>query len=126
MKKDGVISYLPVPIKRLLLSWSFFDLLCELFIVRNTFRLISNIIAPFIECETKDKAKSQLHKLLRQKAITPELYRVLFKRGIINNIPDRYRSWMIPEDKRDLKKLSKIQRVIDQLDRDFDMNSLRK
>lgn len=54
---------MPGGLKKLLLRWSFFDLLCEIFIVRNNFRLFSNIIAPFLECETKDKAKANLLKL---------------------------------------------------------------
>lgn len=113
IRKDGIISYLPGALKRVLLSWSLFDFLCEIFIVRNNFRLFSNIIAPFLECETKDRAKATLLRLKNQGSITHELYKVLFKKGILNNIPDKYRALIVPEDERDLKKLQKIQRVID-------------
>ena len=126
IKKDGIISYLPGALKRVLLSWSLFDFLCEIFIVRNNFRLFSNIIAPFLECETKDRAKANLRQLKTQGQITPDLYKVIFKKGILNNIPEKYRSFIVPEDARDLKKLEKIQRVIDKLDRDFDLKTLGK
>ncbi|TNV81345.1 hypothetical protein FGO68_gene2832 [Halteria grandinella] len=126
IRKDGIISYLPGALKRVLLSWSLFDFLCEIFIVRNNFRLFSNIIAPFLECETKNRAKANLHRLKNQGSITPELYKVIFKKGILNNIPAKYRALIVPEDERDLKKLQKIQRVIDKLDRDFDMKTIAK
>lgn len=42
---------------------SLFDLLCELFIIRSTFRLISNIITPFLECETREKARKYMSRL---------------------------------------------------------------
>lgn len=43
----------------------------------------------------------------------------------MNNIPAKYRTFIVPEDERELKKLEKIQRVIDKLDRDFDMQDIR-
>lgn len=49
---------------------------------------------------------------------------MLFKKGILNNIPDKYRQFIVPEDEKDLKKLEKIQRVIEKLDRDFDMKAV--
>jgi hypothetical protein len=108
VRKDGIISYLPSSFKRLLLSWSFFDLLCELFIVRNTFRSFSNIIAPFLECETKEKAKSYLYRLRKEKGINGHMYKMIFRKGILNNIPDMYRSFLVPQDEHELKKLAKI------------------
>lgn len=125
IRKDGIISFLPGRVKRLLLRWSFFDFLCEIFIVRNNFRLFSNIIAPFLECETKDRAKANLYRLKNQGLITPRLYKVLFKKGILNNIPTKYRTFIVPEDEKELKELEKIQRVKDKLDRDFDLQAIR-
>lgn len=124
VKKDGLISYLPSPLKRLLLSWSFFDLLCELFIMRSTFRLVSNIISPFLECETKEKAKSYLNRLKRKGGVSPVLYKAIFKKGILNNIPRRYRSFLVPEDERELKKMTKIQQAIEKLNEDYDVKDI--
>ena len=117
VRKDGVISYLPSPLKRLLLNWytfvisfcrSFFDVLSELFIIKGTYRLFSNIIAPFLECETKEKARSYLSRLRRQNAISPILYHSIFKKGLLHIVPRRYRSFLVPEDERELKKMMKI------------------
>ena len=118
IKKDGLISYLPGPLKRLLLNWykfklfnscrSLFDVLCELFIFRSAFRLIMNIITPFLECETREKARSYMSRLKRQKAINNETYKMIFRKGLLNNIPRRYTSFLIPEDEQELKKLTKI------------------
>ena len=52
-----MISYLPAPLKRLLLSWSFFDLLSELFIIKSSMKFVSSLMSPFMDCETKEKAK---------------------------------------------------------------------
>ena len=113
IKKDGLISYLPAPFKRLLLNWSLFDVLCEIFILRSTWRLFMNVIAPFLECETREKARSYMNRLKRQKAISKETYSMMFRKGLLNNIPRPYTSFLIPEDEKDLRKLTKIQRTID-------------
>ena len=83
-------------------------MLCEIFIIRSTFKLFSNIIAPFLECGTRDNARSYLSRLKRSNAISPDVYRLIFKKGLLNNIPRRYRSYLVPEDERELKKITKI------------------
>jgi hypothetical protein len=65
-----MISYLPLPLKRLLLSWSFFDLLSELFIIKSTMKFVSSLMSPFMDCDTKEKAKQQLDKLRQKKLIS--------------------------------------------------------
>lgn len=41
---------------------------------------------------------------------------MVFKKGLLNNIPARYRSFLVPEDERELKKMARIQRAIDILE----------
>jgi hypothetical protein len=67
-----------------------------------------NIITPFLECETREKARSYMSRLKRQKAINNETYKMIFRKGLLNNIPRRYTSFLIPEDEQELKKLTKI------------------
>jgi len=93
-------------------------MLCEIFIIRSTFRLITNIITPFLECETRDKARSYMNRLKRQKAISPDLYKMIFKKGLINNVPRKYRSYLVPEDEGELKRMARIQRAIARLNDD--------
>ena len=100
----------------LILFRSLFDLLCELFIIRSTFRLISNIITPFLECETREKAKKYMSRLKKQKAIPANIYQMVFRKGLLNNIPSRYRSFLVPEDENELRKMARIQRAIDILE----------
>jgi hypothetical protein len=83
-------------------------MLCEIFIIRSTFRLITNIITPFLECETRDKARSYINRLRRQKAISPDLYKMIFKKGLINNLTRKYRSYLVPEDEGELKRTARI------------------
>jgi hypothetical protein len=83
-------------------------MLCEIFIIRSTFRLITNIITPFLECETRDKARSYMNRLRRQKAISPDLYKMIFKKGLINNLTRKYRSYLVPEDEGELKRTARI------------------
>jgi hypothetical protein len=87
---------------------SLFDLLCELFIIRSTFRLITNIITPFLECETREKARKYMNRLKKQKAIPANIYQMVFRKGLLNNIPARYRSFLVPEDEKELKKMARI------------------
>lgn len=94
---------------------SFFDVLCEIFIIKSTFRLISNIITPFLECNSKEKAKNYLNKLKKRRAISPEIFRMIFKKGLLNIIPKRYRPFLVPDDEKELKKMTKIQRAIEKL-----------
>jgi hypothetical protein len=77
-----------------------------------------NVIAPFLECETRDKARSYMNRLKRQKAISKETYNMMFRKGLLNNIPRKYTSFLIPEDEKEFKKLTKIQRTIAQLNDD--------
>jgi len=93
-----------------------FDLLCELFIIRSTFRLITNIITPFLECETREKARKYMNRLKKQKAIPANIYQMVFRKGLLKNIPPRYRSFLVPEDEGELKKMARIQRAIDMLE----------
>jgi hypothetical protein len=79
---------------------------------------LSNIITPFLECETREKARSYMNRLKRQKAISGDIYRLVFRKGLLNNIPRRYRSFLVPEDEKELKKLARIQLALDQLNED--------
>jgi hypothetical protein len=36
----------------------------------------------------------------------------MFRKGLLNNIPRKYTSFLIPEDEKEFKKLTKIQRAI--------------
>ena len=77
---------------------SFFDVLCEIFIFKSTFRLISNLITPFLECETRKKARHYLLRLRKKHAISPRLYHAIFKKGLLSAIPERYRFFLVPEN----------------------------
>lgn len=90
-------------------------MLCEIFIIKSTYNLLGKVIAPFLECETQEKARSYLLKMKKHKSISPEIYTMLFKRGIINIIPKRYRWFLVPEDERELKKMTKLQKAIEGL-----------
>ncbi len=74
-----------------------------------------NLITPFLECETREKARGYMNRLKRQKAISKETYNLMFRKGLLNNIPRRYTSFLIPEDEKEFKKLTKIQRALERL-----------
>ena len=85
-----------------------------------------NLITPFLECKTREEAKSYMNRLKKQKAINRETYQLMFRKGLLNNIPRKYTSFLIPEDEKEFKKLTKIQRAIAQLNEGaLDLKSLR-
>jgi hypothetical protein len=49
---------------------------------------------------------------------------MVFRKGLLNNIPARYRSFLVPEDESELKKMARIQRAIDILEQN-PVDSLR-
>jgi hypothetical protein len=105
---------------------SFFDLLSELFIIKSSMKLVSSLMSPFMDCETKEKAKQELDKLRRRNIISQDTYKAIFKKGMLNNIPRRYRSYLVPEDEAELRKMTKVQRAIERLNHDIDTKAVRQ
>jgi hypothetical protein len=85
-----------------------------------------NLITPFLECDSREKARSYMNRLKKQKAINKETYQLMFRKGLLNNIPRKYTSFLIPEDEKEFKKLTKIQRAIAELNEGgLDVRALR-
>ena len=67
-----------------------------------------------------------MNRLKKQKAINKETYQLMFRKGLLNNIPRQYTSFLIPEDEKEFKKLTKIQRAIADLNEGcIDVKALR-
>ena len=67
-----------------------------------------------------------MNRLKKQTAINKETYQLMFRKGLLNNIPRKYTFFLIPEDEKEFKKLTKIQREIAELNSGaVDLKSLK-
>jgi hypothetical protein len=64
--------------------------------MKSFFRLISNLITPFLECETREKARKYMNRLRKQNAISDDVFKMVFREGLLNNVPGKYRSFLVP------------------------------
>ena len=49
-----------------------------------------------------------MNRLKKQKAINKETYQLMFRKGLLNNIPRQYTSFLIPEDEKEFKELKEL------------------
>jgi hypothetical protein len=62
-----------------------------LFIIKRVQSVAQNLVVPFIESGSREKARANLLRLRDARAIEPQLYKALFTKGLINNVPEDYR-----------------------------------
>eukprot|EP00347_Sterkiella_histriomuscorum_P007094 403350279 len=125
IRKDGLITYFPGMLKRLLLNWSIYDILCEIFYFRTTMIILANIITPFMHCHSPDEAKEALDSM-KHEALGPRVHAIIFRKGLVNNLPERVRSVMVPQDEKKFRKMTKVQRAIARLTTQVDVKQLKK
>lgn len=75
---------------------------------------LANIITPFLHCHTPEEAKEALDNM-KDDALGPRLHRTIFRKGLVNTLPDKIRKFMVPEDLKKFKKMTRIQRAIQKL-----------
>mmetsp|Transcript_6967 Transcript_6967/g.6122 ORF Transcript_6967/g.6122 Transcript_6967/m.6122 type:complete len:91 (+) Transcript_6967:346-618(+) len=66
MKENGLISYAPLKLRNVLLNWSFYDVMCELFYFRTFTTMIYNVVNPFIQSSSPEEAKKLLDSMKNQ------------------------------------------------------------
>jgi len=59
--------------------------------------LLANIITPFLHCQSPEEAKEALDAM-KDSALGPLVHKVIFKKGLINNMPEKLRKVMLPHD----------------------------
>lgn len=94
-----MISYFPGFIKSCLLNFSMYDVLCEIFFIRSFTTMIYNVIAPFLHCHSPDEAREVLDSMKENNQLTKKMHKILFTKGLINNLPKKYRNLVMPKDK---------------------------
>lgn len=57
--------------------------------------------------------------------MTSKTHKILFTKGILNNLPKKYRNAMFPEDEVKLKKIERAQRDINKLNTPLDIKNLK-
>lgn len=77
LREQGLLSFLPGPLQRLLTGISFFDILVSVFIYKRFSKTVVAIFTPFLEAETPEQAKKMLRK---QKTISPHVQKLLFRK----------------------------------------------
>lgn len=96
-KRDGLLMYMPKKLKNALLNLSFYDILCEIFIIRSFYTKIHNIVYAFISSNSPEEARQILNEM-RNKNISKSTHKFLFTKGIVNNFPKKLKNLMLPED----------------------------
>jgi len=124
IKQAGLISFLPLSLRRLMLNWSIYDILCELFYFRTSSILIANIILPFLKCSSPEEAKEVLD-CMKDNALGPRVHGILFQKGLVNNFSDKVKKVMLPEDKVALQKLTRNVKTYNKLNEKIDLRLLK-
>jgi hypothetical protein len=60
--------------------------------------MLSNVITPFLHCQSPEQAKELLDSMKDGKLISKNVHRILFKKGLVNNLPKKYKKLMFPEE----------------------------
>ena len=94
IRRKGLLAFMPPGLRKLFTEVSFFDILVEVLIYRRLSKMIIAILKPFIQATTPEEAK----EMLKSEGLIPQnVYKGLFKKGIMNNFSDEMRSVMLPE-----------------------------
>ncbi|CDW87549.1 UNKNOWN [Stylonychia lemnae] len=125
IKQEGLISYLSPKLKNLLLNWSIYDILCELFYIRTFSITLMNVILPFTSCHSPKEVKEVLDSM-KEDGLGPKVHGALFRKGLIFNFSEKLQSIMLPADKTKIKKMTKVQKAIAKLTRNVDAKRLKQ
>ena len=84
---------MPLFLVNILTEKSVFDILCDILIHKRFSKLVLAIFTPFWDAKSPEDAKRKLKKEAR---ITPTIYKALFRKGVLNNMPRGVRKIMLP------------------------------
>jgi len=59
-RQTGLIHYVPLPVKTLLLEASFFDILVNVFIYRHFANTVLSVVTPFLDSSSPEQARKLL------------------------------------------------------------------
>lgn len=76
--------------------------------------MLANIITPFMHYHSPDEAKEALDSM-KDNALGPRVHALIFRKGLVNNLPNKVRSVMVPKDEKKFKKMTKVSRAIAKL-----------
>ena len=94
IRRKGLLQFLPAAIQKLFTEISIFDILVDVIIYHKISTMILAVVKPFASSSTPGEAKE---KLKNEGLISARVYKAIFKKGIMNNFPDKVKVLMLPE-----------------------------
>lgn len=93
IRKQGLLSFLPPGLQKVMIDVSFFDILVNVFIHRRLSKMIVALFRPFLKAESPEEVKA----ILKEEALlSSRVYKGLFRKGIMNNMSNKAKAVMLP------------------------------